>query len=126
MEQTIREPLKTETSVATVAEFLKAIEPHLEAIPVPEIGPGKVIKIKPLSLADRTKLRSACEDRMTGKLDVDQFEAMAIIHCTVEPKFTPEALASIREANVKVIDRVAQAIFSLSAVSETESALKKG
>jgi hypothetical protein len=126
MERTIKEPVK-QAAIAPVSldDFLRGLEPQTVVVELPELGEGRGIKIRSLSVADREKMRSACTNFQTGRLNVDQFQLMAILHCAVEPKLSPEHLARMKDGNARILDRISNAIFEMSKLDATEEALKK-
>lgn len=115
---------KGQQHVVSLDEFLKHARPQPQTLEVPELGHGNIIKIKPLTLSDREKMLSACTDTRTGKLDNTAFQAMTLLLGVVEPKFSPEHVAALKDASLGVVDKVARAIWAISGLQLSEEALK--
>ena len=90
-----------------------------------ELSPGKTVKVKPLSLSERTEVREmATITPGSPEINLAKFQAFAIIKGTVEPKLEITDIAWIESLPSGITDRWVGKIYELSGIGALEAKKK--
>lgn len=99
------------------SDFLAKLGADTQDVDIPNFGK---IKIRPMTLAERYEVTQRSKD---GKATTDpaKFQVLTILKCVVEPSLDEPTVAHLMNArNVKVVDAIASAIWTLSGVGDQE------
>ena len=110
--------------VATLEQFMAGTEIKPSVVFIDELKTG--VKIRPLTLGDRKKARSAASIAGGERLDPEKYQAVVVSLCMIEPKLDPKQADALMERNVKVIDHIFKEIVRLSGQDVDKVELKNG
>lgn len=82
---------------------------------------GGCVRVRGMTVAERTALLEAITGP-DGKIDGERATLYAFIHGVVEPKFTAEDVAALRELSAAALDTVTREFITLSGIAPGEMA----
>ena len=102
------------TTLLTREAIIAAADITDEIVEVPEWGGA--VKVRGMSVADRTALLEKIIDEKTEKIDQEKATLVAFIVGVVEPKFTEADFPALRQKSAAALDRVTAAFLKLSGI----------
>src|SRR3990167_873470 len=102
------------TTLLTREAIIAAADITDEIVEVPEWGGA--VKVRGMSVADRTALLEKIIDEKTEKIDPEKATLVAFIVGVVEPKFTEADFPALRQKSAAALDRVTAAFLKLSGI----------
>jgi hypothetical protein len=115
---------------ATIEDF-KALEPAFEDVPVPEIGEGKVIRVRVMAALAKDRWELA-NFKVENGVPVPAFDgsrarlvAACCCHADFTPMFTPADVEWLNEKRSDVVDRLYEAAERLNGIRSGIELAKK-
>ncbi len=103
-----------QTTYLSIADILGAQDLEERDVAVPEWG--GMVKVRGFSKERQQQLRERC--MVNGELDQNAFELQLFVEGVVEPQFSPDHAALLREKAAGPIDRVIKEILHVTGLSE--------
>jgi hypothetical protein len=108
--------LVSEIKVLSAADIAAVVDREEKVFEVPEWGGA--VKLKALSLLQRNQLMAECTKPGSAEMDAQKLVRKLCIYGVTEPVLTEELL---NERAFAVVDRIAQAVLSLSGMHKEAS-----